>query len=97
MNGKILIRSADEYQGGNLHATVEQIRLVWAHVTRNPLATVDSMKEEFSISRARVFHILHFLEAAGYMRHEAGCVGRTVLIPLMDAKLNREKEGNNAS
>jgi DNA-binding MarR family transcriptional regulator len=75
--------------------TVEQIREVWAHVTHNPLATVTGMAEQTGMSRARVHNILHFLEAAGYMRHEAGCVGRTVLIPLMDAKLDREKEGSN--
>lgn len=65
-------------------ATVDEIRDVWAAVTQQPLASISGMAGKLSMARTKVYHILKFLEAAGYIRHNPRSQGRTVVIPLAD-------------
>jgi biotin operon repressor len=78
------VRRPDQIQLAEGVATLEQIRAVWASVTRRPTITARQISTETGIKRTKVHHILQFLQAAGYIRHKAHQTGRVVVIPFIE-------------
>jgi DNA-binding MarR family transcriptional regulator len=79
----ISIRS-DDYHGTPVYATLAEVRAVWALVSDNPTATIRYMQCALGLSRPKVFHILKFLESAGYIcRDIRQRKAVSVIIPLV--------------
>ncbi len=81
MTNKIQIRNGD-YSGGSLYATIEQIQDVWAAISKEPMATINELVQTTQITRQKVFHILRWLQACGYVEHNHGYRCRKVIIPV---------------
>ena len=73
-------RIAKDYTASN-----DEIKDVWALVTKQPLVTTKGIAEQTGINKTKVHYILKFLEAAGYIKHNPRCIGRTVVIPLQSS------------
>ena len=65
------------------YATFDEIRAVWAVVSKTPRVTVREMVKRTGVARTKVHHILKFLEGTGYIEHQPGLTGRKVIIPLV--------------
>ena len=81
-SGNILIRNG-AYKGGKLYACLREIQEVWATVTEEPSISTRRIQRKLGISKDRVWHILNFLQNAGYVARNPKCTGRKILIPFV--------------
>lgn len=81
-----------------VRATIAEIRAVWEAISRDPTVTVRAMSRTIGIQHTRTWHIMQFLESAGYIcraRRSQNAVRVTVpMLPLdgCDVKFIRGKE-----
>lgn len=76
-------RSEQIEVGPYYHATIDEIRAIWAAVSVDPMITLRCLAQQTGIKKTRIRQILHFLERAGYLVHERYRKGRNVLIPMI--------------
>jgi DNA-binding MarR family transcriptional regulator len=71
-------------------ATIDEIQTIWAAITADPRTTVRCLKQQTGIRHAKVFAIIQFLEAAGYIAHDPRTAGRRIVIPFVIVEAKHE-------
>lgn len=80
--GNICVRG--DYAGNPLYATIQDVQNVWMFVSGQPTARLIDIAKETHIYRSKVFQILKFLEAAGYIHRTRNREAINIIIPLVN-------------